>query len=310
MDAAVLTEVGGRPRYAHFQDPEAGNGSVVVEVAAAGLNHLDIAKASGGFYLGPPVVPCVMGSDGVGRLADGRRVFFDTTVSPFGAWAQRSLVPEASLLAVSDGVDDAVAAALGNAGLAGWLSLDWRARLQPGETVIVLGATGAMGSAAVQIAKLLGAGRVVGVDVDEDRLAGLRGADATVVLGSGDGFVAALRDATGGGADVIIDPLWGEPALAAMKAARHGARHVQIGTMAGVDVVLPAATVRSKAIDLLGFAIFHAPLPVRQEAYLRMTAHAARGDIVVSLERVPLRDIAAGWDRQKAGGGAKLVLVP
>ncbi len=209
MDAAVLTEVGGRPEFAQFTDPEAQDGSVVVEVAAAGVNHLDIAKASGGFYLGPPAVPSVLGSDGVGRLADGRRVFFDTTVSPFGAWAQRSLVPQASLLSVSDGVDDAVAAALGNAGLAGWLSLAWRARLQPGETVIVLGATGAMGSAAVQIAKLLGAERVVGVDVDQDRLAGLRGADATVALDSGDEFVAELRDATGGGADVIIDPLWG-----------------------------------------------------------------------------------------------------
>ncbi len=95
-----------------------------------------------------------------------------------------------------------------------------------------------------------------------------------------------------------------------MKAARHGARHVQIGTMAAPDIALPAATVRSKAIDLLGFAIFHAPLPVRQEAYLRMTAHAARGEIAVNLERMPLRDIAAGWERQKAGAGTKLVLIP
>lgn len=310
MDAAVLSEVGGRPQFAQFEDPVATEGSVVVQVAAAGVNHLDIAKASGGFYLGPPTVPSVLGSDGVGHLDDGRRVFFDTTISPFGAWAQRSLVPVASLLAVSDAVDDAVAAALGNAGLAGWLSLDWRARLQPGETVMVLGATGAMGSAAVQIAKILGAKRVVGVDVDPDRLADLRGADATVALGSGDDFVTELRDATEGGADVIIDPLWGEPAHAAMKAARHGARHIQIGTMAGTDLALPAATVRSKAIDLLGFAIFHAPLPVRQDAYLRMTAHAAKGDITANLERVPLRDIQAAWERQKAGAGTKLVLIP
>lgn len=310
MDAAVLSEVGGRPEFAQFESPVSTSGSVVVQVAAAGVNHLDLAKASGGFYLGPPTVPSVLGSDGVGRLDDGRRVFFDTTISPFGAWAQRSLVPVASLLAVADAVDDAVAAALGNAGLAGWLSLDWRARLQPGETVLVLGATGAMGSAAVQIAKILGASRVVGVDVDPERLAGLRGADATVAVGSGDDFVTELRDATEGGADVIIDPLWGEPALAAMKAARHGARHIQIGTMAGTDLGLPAATVRSQAIDLLGFAIFHAPLPVRQEAYLRMTAHAAKGDIIANLERVPLRDIEAAWERQKAGAGTKLVLIP
>lgn len=63
----------------------ARDGCVVVQVAAAGVNHLDIAKASGGFYLGPPTVPSALGSDGVGRLADGRRLFFDTTVAPFGA---------------------------------------------------------------------------------------------------------------------------------------------------------------------------------------------------------------------------------
>jgi len=94
-------------------------------------------------------------------------------------------------------------------------------------------------------------------------------------LSSGDDFVAGLQDATGGGADVIIDPLWGEPALAAMKAARHGARHIQIGTMAGMDLALPAAAVRSKDIDLLGFAIFHAPLPVRKDADLQ-TRHRGR----------------------------------
>ncbi len=151
---------------------------------------------------------------------------------------------------------------------------------------------------------------MVGVDIDQARLSGLRGADATVVLHDGGSFVRELQDATEGGADVILDPLWGEPALAAMKAARHGARHLQIGTMANIEMALPAATVRSKAIDLLGFAIFHAPLSVRKEAYLRMTTHAADGDLTVNLERVPLRDVASAWDRQKAGAGAKLILIP
>src|SRR4051812_24732007 len=136
MRAAVLYEL-GQPRCLPFDDPVAGDGQAVVEVAAAGLNHLDIAKASGGFYLGPPPVPSVVGSDGVGTAAGGRRVFFDETVSPYGSMAERALVPADVLIDVPDGLDDAVAAALGNAGLAAWLALTWRARLQPGESVLV-----------------------------------------------------------------------------------------------------------------------------------------------------------------------------
>jgi NADPH:quinone reductase-like Zn-dependent oxidoreductase len=105
-----------------------------------------------------------VGSDGVGRLEDGRRVYFDATVPPYGSMAERALVPSDALLDVADGVDDVVAAALGNTGLAAWLSLAWRAELRRGETVLVLGARGAVGSVAVQVAKTLGAGRVVAAD--------------------------------------------------------------------------------------------------------------------------------------------------
>ena len=132
-----------------LEDPVEGNGRLVAEVAAAGVNHLDLLKASGRFYTGPPPLPSVVGSDGVGRLADGRRVFFDTTAEPHGAMAERTLVSEDHLLDVAEEVDEEVAAALGNSGLAARLGLAWKAGLEPGETVLVLGATGAVGSVAV-----------------------------------------------------------------------------------------------------------------------------------------------------------------
>ncbi len=315
MRAAVLTEIGAPPSFAEFEDPVAGDGRVVVEVTAAGVNHVDLAKASGGFYLGPPAVPSVLGSDGVGRLADDRRVFFDAPVSPYGSWGERSLVRQDALLDVAEGVEDAVAAALGNTGLAAWLALQWRAAVQPGECVLVLGANGAVGSVAVQAAKILGAGTVVAAGRDADRLQRLRerGADASVVIGDSGGdddLVAAFRDAADGGPDVIIDPLWGTPALAAMKAAAHGARLIQIGQLAGVHVSLPAPVVRSAGLDVRGFAVFHVPLQTKREAYLRLTEHAAHGEIVVDMERLPLREVGTAWGRQQQGAGTKLVLIP
>ena len=159
MHAAVLNALGEAPRYDTFDDPVASEHHEVVRVLAAGVNHLDLAKASGTFYTGPPPVPSVVGSDGVGVTDGGRRVFFDAPVAPFGSWADRALVTSADLFDVADGVSDAAAAALGNTGLAAWLALEWRAQLEPGESVLVLAASGALGSVAVQVARLLGAGK-------------------------------------------------------------------------------------------------------------------------------------------------------
>jgi NADPH2:quinone reductase len=281
---------------------------VVVEVDAAGVNHLDLAKASGRFYTGPPPLPSVVGSDGVGRLADGRRVFFDAVAPPFGSMAERALVPRSALFDVAEGVDPVLAAALGNSGLAAWLALEWRARLRPGETVLVLGATGAVGSAAVQIAKALGAGRVIAAARPGERLERLasRGADAVVAL-DGDPS-AALAEAAGDGVDVVIDPLWGPPARAAMRAARRGARHVQLGQLAGETVELPAPVIRAAALDVLGFAVFHVPDAARRDAYLRLTGLAAAGRLSVDVDVLPLADVGTAWERQRRGPRAKLVL--
>jgi NADPH:quinone reductase-like Zn-dependent oxidoreductase len=205
-----------------------------------------------------------------------------------------------------------VAAALGNSGLAAWTALEWRARLEKGETVLVLGATGAMGNVAVQAANLLGAGRVVAAAPGGDRLERMRsrGADALVDLDTTGDIAEALKEATDGGADVIVDPLWGGPAVAAMGAAALGARHVQIGHIASPSADVPALTVRSATLNLLGFVLFHVPFEVRRDAYRRLTEHAARGDIQVDVERVPLEDVENAWRRQQEGPGAKLVVVP
>jgi NADPH:quinone reductase-like Zn-dependent oxidoreductase len=313
VKAAVLLELGAPPRFDDFPEPHPAEGQLVVEVAAAAVHHLDLARASSSFYAGPLPVPSVVGSDGVGRTADGHRVFFEAPVAPFGSWAQRTLVSAAGLLEPAEAVDDVTAAALGNTGLAAWLALSWRAQLRPGESVLVLGATGALGSVAVQAAKAQGASRVIAADRDPDRLqrSRERGADATVVLAPESDSFAALRDAVGEqGVDVIIDPLWGEPALAAMRVAADGARHVQIGNSAAPTIELPATLIRSAACQILGFSVVRAPLAVRREAYRRLTEHVAEEAISVDVTRVPLAAVASAWEQQRQGATTKLVLTP
>ena len=131
------------------------------------------------------------GREGIGTV-DGRRVYF-TATNPFGSMAQRALAEEDNLFDVPDGLDDGVAVALGIAGLAAWLPLAWRAKVQEGEAVLVMGATGVLGSIAVQAAKLLGAGRVVAAGRDAEGLerAARLGADATVDLTATDDPTAA-----------------------------------------------------------------------------------------------------------------------
>jgi NADPH:quinone reductase-like Zn-dependent oxidoreductase len=308
MKAAILNEFGALPEYGDFQEPHVSDGQVIVDVEAAGLNHLDLLKASGKHYLTGATLPRVIGGDGVGRLPDGRRVFFDTIVDPYGSMAERTVVPKESVLEIADGVDPSVAAALGNTGITAWLALEWRARLQRGETVLVLGATGAVGRVAVQVAKELGAGRVVAVDRRNERLARLD-ADAVVELDETGDAAAALKRAAPGGVDVIVDPLWGPPALAAMHAARHGARHVQIGHVASPTLTLPALLVRSVDLNILGFTHPAVPLEVRRAAYLRLTELVARGRLTVDVEVLPLAEIGAAWARQRrADGASKLVM--
>jgi NADPH:quinone reductase-like Zn-dependent oxidoreductase len=306
--AAVLHEYNEAPRYEEVADPSPEAGQVVVDVGAAALHHLDLFKASGNFYLEQPL-PSVVGTDGVG-LAGGRRVYFDS-ITAHGSMAERSIAAEAEVFDVPDALDDPTAAAIANTGLAGWLALSWRAGLQPGETVAVLGATGQVGSVAVQAAKLLGAGRVIAVSRAGERLDRMRqrGADAVVDV-EGDDLTERLREAAGGDVDVTIDSLWGEPAVAAMGAAARFGRHVQVGQLAGPSLDLSAPAIRSKSLDVRGFMGLHPGHDIRAEAYTRLGEHVARGDIVIDFERIALADVASAWERQRTGAGAKLVLIP
>jgi NADPH:quinone reductase-like Zn-dependent oxidoreductase len=308
--AAVLHHY-GIPHCGLFEDPVPTGEQIVLEVCAAGVNHFDVMMGLGTSYAKPDALPYVVGLDGVGRLADGRRVYFESTVAPYGAAAERTLVEPEAIVELPDDVDDAVAAALGNAGLAAWLSLEWRANLAAGETVLVLGATGTVGRLAVQVAKLLGARRVIAAGRDRERLrrAGELGADACVALDEAH-VLPLLREAVEPGADVILDLLWGAPTRLGAQVAASGARLVQAGAIAGAEATFDAGVVRQKRLAILGYANYHVPRQERHAAYRRLVEHAAGGRIAVDLERLPLEQVAQAWERQLAGPPCKLVLVP
>jgi NADPH2:quinone reductase len=310
--AAILTAYGQPPEIGDFDDPTPADGNAVVDVLAAGLNPVDILKASGHFYGGNPPLPSVTGTEGIGRFDDGRVAYFDAPVTPYGSFAQRALIDPAATYDVPDGLDPALAVVFGIAGLAGWLALEHRARVRDGETVLVLGAGGVVGQIAVQAAKLLGAGRVVAAARSAERLdrALQQGADATVQIGAVPDLAEAFREAGGGGVDVVVDPVWGEPAVAALAAMNVRGRLVQLGQSAGAEATVPSALIRGKTLDVLGHTNFAVPVEVKKQAYETMAAHAVAGRMEVEVERVPLEGLPEAWKRQGSSPGVKLVVMP
>lgn len=311
MRAAVIRALGAPPETAEVDDPSGD----VLEVVAAPLNPIDLAVSRGVLATGHPELPYVPGCEAVGRSADGRLVWlFGGSLGRTrdGAMAERVAIGDATAVDVPEGADAALAAALGIAGLAGWLPFAWRAPLEGGEDVLVLGATGSVGLVAVQAAKLLGAGRVVAAGRSR---AGLEralelGADEAIDLTAADDLVGAFRTAFGGaGPSYVFDPLWGAPAAAAIEAAVPWATIVNLGQSAGATSEIASAAVRFKSVSILGHTNFAAPADELAAHYRRLVGHAVAGDVVLDVERIPLTEVAEAWRRQAEGPGGKLVLV-
>jgi NADPH2:quinone reductase len=322
MRAVLVDELGAPPALGEAPEPEPQPGEALLEVVAAPLNPVDISVASGKFFAGSPPVPYVAGAEAVGRVVSSEAFPAGTLVwtgmqglgiDRDGTFAERVAAREDHLVPVPDGADPALAAALGIAGLAAWLPLSWRTFVRPGETVLVLGATGTLGLVAVQAAWVLGAGRVVAAGRNAERLERAReaGAEAVVELRGQADLADELREACGdGGPTLVVDPLWGEPFVAALTAAAPGARIVQIGQSAGPEAIVPSGAVRGKMVDILGYTNLRVPPDVLAEGYRALVEHAAAGRITIDIERLPLEQAAEAWQRQAAGADAKLVLVP
>jgi NADPH2:quinone reductase len=317
MNAAVVESFQSPPQYKPFDDPVPQPGESVVRVLAAGLHPIVRSRARGGHYTSSGQLPLIPGLDGVGRLDDGRRVFFAAAHPQFGTFAERAIARPGGLIPLADTVSDASAAALGNPAMSSWAALSHRAKFVSGESVLILGATGVSGQLAVQIAKRRGAKRVIACGRNPDALEKTKslGADATISLElPHDELVAVLRNEIEAGIDVVLDYIWGPPAEATLEAiARRDnetspLRYIQIGQMAGRTISLDGAVLRSSAVELLGSGFGSVALPNLLSSIADFFAEAARAPFDIAIKSVPLSDIASAWNQPDSG--ERLVFIP
>jgi len=305
MKAAVVQGPHQTPIYGEFDEPTPRNGSTIVHVAASALSNATRARASGSHYSMAGVFPLVPGVDGVGRTESGTRVGFLLPTAPFGGMAEKTLVPEALCLPVPDNVSDVLAAAIINPGQSPISALRTRAILQPGETVLINGATGTTGQIAVQIAKHLGAGRVIATGRSAGALARLRelGADDTIDLTADadvvqDALAAHFAD---GGIDIVLDYLSGSPteivlaACARSHKAAKPVRYVIAGGAAGQSTSVPTSVLGSTPLVVMGSGIGAVRVPDIVQSAIEALQIIGSANLQIDLTELPLDKVEKAW---------------
>ena len=319
MNAAVVRLFGDPPAYEPFDTPTPTKpDEMLIDVLAAGLHPRTRSSANGSHYTSTGRLPMIPGLDGIGRDPDGQLRYFVLHDTHLGSMAEQVLIdPRRSVVLPADTDVSKVAAAM-NPAMASWIALRKRIALQPGQSVLVLGATGNAGRMAVQVAKRLGAATVVGAGRDAKRLAALTsaGADELVALTDDDEATGRALGAAAAEVDIVIDYLWGKPterAIMALLTARSDRSRaldwIQIGAIAGPTIELPSVALRSANLRLQG----NGQGAVSTEAYLAelpsLVDEIDAGTIAVRPNPVPLADVEEAWSRPDAPG-TRTVLVP
>ena len=312
MKAAVVHAFDQPPKFGDIAAPVALEGEVLVSTRAAALSQLVRAQASGKHYSSGKTLPMVPGVDGIGVLADGRRVYFAFPRGPIGAMAETVAVKALQCAEVPADVDDITAAAIANPGMSSWAALTHRSHMKCGESVLVLGAAGASGRLAIQVAKHLGAGRVVAAARNRAVEAELRalGADEFIALDQTPELLTQIfrEQIHAPGVDVVLDYLWGMPAESFIGAATgHGSgeaarriRFVNIGSMAGLSIPMVAGALRSSGLELMGSglgSVSHADL-VKVVGELLHAVGPAK--LKVDAVGTPIREVETAWTSKTA----------
>jgi NADPH:quinone reductase-like Zn-dependent oxidoreductase len=319
MHAAVVTSFDEPPHYQEIEVPRpTGHDEILVDVLAVGLHPRVRTGARGAHYSSTGTLPMIPGIDGVGRRADGRLVYFVADDEVIGTMAEKAIVDVRRAIELPDGVDVLTVAAGMNPAMSAWVALRRRVPIEAGQSVLVLGATGNAGAMAVQVAKRLGAGRVIGAGRDATRLAALTsfGADAVVQLTEDTEATASALAAAAANVDIVIDYLWGNPAQQAMMALltertdrSRALNWIQIGSVAGPTMELPSVALRSANLRIQG----NGQGAVSTKAYLAelpsLVDEIAAGTIAVVANSAPLADVQKVW-LEKENAGARTVLVP
>jgi NADPH:quinone reductase-like Zn-dependent oxidoreductase len=315
MKAAVVVEAGQPPVYRNFEDPVAAPGKGIIRVTASALSHVTKSRASGTHYSSHGELPFVPGIDGTGITESGDRVYFVFPEHPYGGMAESCLLDDQHLVPLPGGIDEKLAAAIAIPGMSSWAALMERAHLRASETVLINGATGTSGRLAIQIAKHLGAKRVIATGRRPgDDLRALGADDTIQLVEDRDVLEEAFKKVFHDGVDIVLDYLWGMSAetlmIAAAKAGPEGVpiRYVEIGSVSGRDITLPSAALRSSSLQLMGSGIASVPFPKLLEAIRGVLQAAHSANFKTAIKPVPLSDVSRAW--LAADADSRIVLFP
>lgn len=306
MKAAVVFDLNEGPIWADFTEPQPAAGYTLIDVRAAAISHVVKGRASGRHYSFDGTLPFVVGIDGVGMTSDGQRVYFAFPSAPFGSMAQRAPVALQNCLPLPDALDDISAAAMANPGMSAWAALVKRAQFQAGETVLINGATGSAGQLAVQIARYLGAKKIIATGRNAQALTALAADECINLTADEQTLNAQFATASAGQIDVVVDYLWGRsaelllPILAKYTPGDKPVRYVQVGSLAGADIGLNGAVLRAAPLQLMGSGIGSLTMPQLLAATGEMLQAAVPGHFTIATTPLPLRDVAAAWPRDNS----------
>ena len=321
MKAAVLHQLGEAPKYEEFPAPVLqSTDQLVMTVKAASVKNFDKGRASGSHYASHTHLPVVVGIDGVGVLADGTRVY---ATGITGMIAEKALISNKGYTVLPDHIDDASAAALPNAIMGAALAIKYRAGINPGDTILINGATGVTGQAAVQIAKHYGAKRIIATGRNPESLNLLLelGVDEIISLVDQDEhIIARIKELHSvEPINTVIDYTWGHPAELILNALKGGGLHnitpkvrfVTVGSMAGEEITLTSGLLRSSAVEILGSGFGSVPADViaklPTEILPEMLQLAAEGKLKVETVIKPLSEIETAWN-EPVPAGKRLVI--
>ncbi len=319
MPAALLDEPGGVPRFGERDVLPPLGDEVLIRVSAAPIAPLDRLCASGVSYFGRPATPYVPGTQGVGvteagPIAAGTTVWFATSAGMRpgdGSMRGWAAVPVDDVVALPDGVDQVLVAALGLSAVAAWTAMTGPGELTAGDAVMVLGAGGVVGQAGIQLARSAGAGRVIAVarSAAARELALRLGADAAVAIDPTDdvdSLAARMSGSTDGPVDLVLDPLFGVPAAAALRTLRGGGRLVNLGSSAAETSPMDSSTIRSRQLQIRGYTNNSLTVEQRRAALTHIAAEVLAGRLTIVHQRLPLAEVADAWHRP----GPRVVLEP
>ena len=314
MKAAVVTRFGQPPRYQEFPTPKPeGPNEVLAEVVAAALSPRVRSQAAGSHYTSADELPLIPGIDGVGRTPDGRLRYFLLPDTTLGSMAERAVIDVRRSVALPKGADPIRVAAAMNPAMSSWVALRRRATFRPGQSVLVLGATGNAGRMAVQVARRLGADRIVAVGRGADRISGL--ADTVVSLDGDRETVAENLGEAGKEVDVVLDYLWGQPTADAMRAIiprrvddGQELSWIQIGSVAGLESPIPSAALRATRLQLVGSGQGSVDAGDIRDEVAALAKEIVKGTFALETRAVPLAEVEGAW--ADTSSPERIVIVP